>query len=344
MKIINCFCEFKDQFFERTLEAMLGYSGRFNVIKKETNENIIDCFGDFPQTVLFSDEDECVKNELDSLQENDIDNSDDNISSLSLLKVSKYTPFSELLIEVNKLLGLNFEIPLNQQLGNMEDCFTIGVYSLAGRVGASTIAKAISRLLYRRGYKVLFMDLTPVTISASNLDGLKAETTELLYNIKRGRTVKLEEYADKESGVYCIRRSMVERNVNVFDLGMFNYLRKSAVASGFEAIVFDMGNHLYEHNISILKNMSKGVCVFPRTIKGEAESGLIQAVSSMGPQKTVNIVNNSWNDKEQDFYGRKSSEDLYDVEIPYVEDMSEKSLDSLFGSKVYILIDKLLEV
>lgn len=349
---IDCVCIFEDKQFEMALEAMLTYSGIFNVFRYENNPPLSYEDSDNPlksddnPRVLFSDlDDEGLKERVSGSYED----------VLLLLRVYKYMPFSELLGQVKQRLDLDdassATLASPRQLLKKGRLKKIGVYSAGGGAGSTKIAKGISRIFYRDGYKVLYLDSSVISLSDGDKgaykDGFDNQSlTRLLYYLNRGRRLNIEDFTD-DDGPYFLRRSICERFLGSLDVEMINALECEAIDSGFDILVLDMGSRLDEKTMLVLKNCFGGVCVLPNDFMiNERIACHLKEIKDIGPNGTLTVINKYEDGKsEAGRSGTNSNLEMreeIDLMIPNYEVFDERSLDHDFGNRIRYLTDRLL--
>ena len=364
MKKMNCICSITDDYYKKTLEAMLIYSGYFNLYENERYnlEDYFDEANDVSDTILFIDE-ECCHRSLPSISSNRYESKkyvvylsdskgecmDSNVKealnhpTLLLLEVFKYIPFSELLARINDAFNLGISINPSRQLMKGKSLMNIGLFSSRGGVGISTIGRALGNSLYRIGYKVLYFDLSPV---ASLYKESNDNMSRLIYSIIRGREFDLEQYTFCDKGVNYRNRGLVKDYSNLISQNGFHGIQELAIASGFDVVIFDIGNHLTDSNIGILKLMNVGICVLPQeTMWTENGINCAEKICEKGAKPTFRVLNTVKRIEEVEKrkpVHNKEAESLADLVIPYQNNMDDRSMDGDFGRIIRNLTNMIL--
>ena len=339
---MNCVCEISDNEYRKALENMLIYSGWFNVVeakdKHEICENLIWFIDkDYYDSFLNTDNNtSCVV--LLSESDDDTHISDDN---LQLLEVFKYIPFSELLVKVSDYFDLELTFNRNRQLGEGEGIKTIGVFSTSGGCGTTVIAQSIGRKFYRMGYKVLYLDLTPISLNW--ISGSVDQMSRLLYGIIRGRNFSIDEFTTFSNGIHYIPEAPMGGYPDIIDRERIKTILESCGKADYDIVIFDIGNHLMGNNIKSLGQMDFGVCVFPVNEKLlKSDFKVLNEVAKKSPPKTFMVLNDSRgidNEKRivEQFAQRKNEEEgdrIIDFMIPYYKNFLDRDIDREFGEKI----------
>ena len=254
-----------------------------------------------------------------------------------LLEAWKYGDFREIL----KAIGREFNLSLNG-IGRdgIDTMKIIGITSISGGVGATAIATAIGKIMYREGEKPLYVSLAPV-----NAEGQGKDMTNLLYDIKRKRDIQLPLYISSLNGLDAIGTPMINAYSHLIDREVIEKIGEAAERAGYNRLILDIGNLLDGKNSEIVDMADFEVMIFPADGNFlENHEEILETFGDRGKTRTFTVLNDSrgrLKPEDEEYLDEEVSS--LDCIIPFVGEINERSLDTEFGNEIRFLLNKIGE-
>ena len=331
MEKIKFQCVIEDAEFEMRFKESLLSSGYFTMDSNVEN-------GDNNQLLFTDSYTEDMYGTKTVILSNDIGNKTNNEDTLT---VYKYTKFKKLVQLVVTHFGYATSLEGKNSLSKAPVITTI---SSRGGIGCTAIALNLTRALYRNGYKPLFLDFTPFNIG--RLGSVEGERNigmmKFLYEAKRSRLKDISMYVERREGIDTISTDPINMFCSNYDSEMVRVLSASAYISGFDIVLIDVGNHLGDKNLEIVRESNLIVSILSAR-DDWTDKKVLRIDKSLGLDegRIIHVLNEPRKLKGDKAEKVISSEDMekIDVNIPYYGDFTGGDEGLPFADEIRFLAD-----
>ena len=337
----------EDEEYENRLSYLLLASGAFTQSMEDGQERIV--FVDqMNETFMEEDEDKSSSEESSSMSRTKM------VILTSIpgpatyrdgrIEIYKYERFSIMLQMILKYFGHQEEHEeAHQKTSGVK---RVSIVGCMGGVGVSSIATSMTSIMFKNGYKPLYIDLAPynperLALPEGDDHPGDNDMIRVLYSIKKNMLKDISPYVCSADDVDTIRIPPFNYFTHYMDEDVLGKIGGICGGSGYDLIIVDVGNHLDKKNLEITRHSDVIVMVLSMGIQWNDEK-ILELDYSMGIDsgKVIHVLNDSGRATfRQNHAEIVEGMEKVDVAIPFHGIRGETKEKVAFGDEIRFLSD-----